>query len=280
MFGGSATAHDYFRIASKAAMYRQPLSASRIQEFDCRYPHTATASAGSFPTRLSQRHFKRIGRVGSLRHTKKKLLGRSYEIPKKTDKIPSRNPQGFLHAEIFGQRAAQQIEIVRQPVEVHQYLRCDAILRIGPKRRPFCSTANRAADMTQRNDTMSARNSELGNRLHGSLHTVDRLFEKLHSLGVDSFHLVRSAFAHSQRRSNSHQLGGNACELPNTGLQPHISPQMVRKQGNESGQLVHRAVGLHPFVGLEHPFPPDQRSGSLVACFRIYLHNLKCCFGK
>lgn len=53
-------------------MYRQPLSASRIQEFDCRYPHTATASAGSFPTRLSQRHFKRIGRVGSLRHTKKK----------------------------------------------------------------------------------------------------------------------------------------------------------------------------------------------------------------
>ncbi|MBE5686031.1 MAG: hypothetical protein EGQ86_28005 [Alistipes sp.] len=72
MFGGSATAHDYFRIASKAAMYRQPLSASRIQEFDCRYPHTATASAGSFPTRLSQRHFKRIGRVGSLRHTKKK----------------------------------------------------------------------------------------------------------------------------------------------------------------------------------------------------------------
>ena len=33
----------------------------------------------------------------------KKLLGRSYEIPKKTDKIPSRNPQGFLHAEIFGQ---------------------------------------------------------------------------------------------------------------------------------------------------------------------------------
>jgi len=85
MFGGSATAHDYFRIASKAAMYRQPLSASRIQEFDCRYPHTATASAGSFPTRLSQRHFKRIGRVGSLRHTKKKLLGRSYEIPKKTD---------------------------------------------------------------------------------------------------------------------------------------------------------------------------------------------------
>ena len=92
--------------------------------------------------------------------------------------------------------------------------------------------------------------------------------------------IVRSAFDHSQRSSHSHQLGGNACELPNTGLQPHISPQMVRKQGNESGQFVHRAVGLHPFVGLEHPFPPDQRSGSLVACFRIYLHNLKCCFGK
>ena len=95
MFGGSATAHGYFRIASKAAMYRQPLSASRIQEFDCRYPHTATASAGSFPTLLSQRHFKRIGRVGSLRHTKKNSSADRTKFRKKTDKNPVTESTGF-----------------------------------------------------------------------------------------------------------------------------------------------------------------------------------------
>lgn len=62
---------------------------------DCRYPHTATASAGSFPTLLSQRHFKRIGRVGSLRHTKKNSSADRTKFRKKTDKNPVTESTGF-----------------------------------------------------------------------------------------------------------------------------------------------------------------------------------------
>lgn len=176
--------------------------------------------------------------------------------------------------------APQQVEIVRKPVQPGQHRGVDAVSGVGTERGAFGTPADGAAHVAHRHHDVSARNREFVDRFQGLLHGVDALFEPHNGPRVQRSDFVASRLPRGQQRLDRHQPRKNAVQVTDRRGQRRVAAHVVGQQSRESGQLVHRAVSLDPFVGLEDPLASDQRSRPLVPRFRVYFHIRKCCFGK
>ena len=193
-----------------------------------------------------------------------------------------RAPECLFDLVILRERASQQVEVVRQPVEVGQRVGTDRGVKCCcAQAGAFRAAADRAADVAQRDSWMAAGNREFGDRPHAGLHRVDALFQIPDRLGTYVGQFPFAAVPYGQQCGDAHQLRCDAVEVAEVFGQPLVRAQMVAQIGRETAQLVHRSVGFDPLVDLRHALAADERRRSLVSCFRIYFrHNLKCCFGN
>lgn len=192
----------------------------------------------------------------------------------------SGNPQDLVDGIMGREGAPQQVEIVRKPVQPDQRRGVDAVSGVGTERGAFGAPADGAAHVAHRHHGVSARNREFINRFQNLLHGVDAPFEPCNGLRVQRSDLVAPRLPRGQQRLDRHQPRKNAVQVADRRRQRSVAAHVVGQQSRESSQFVDRTVSLDPFVGLEDPLAADQRGHSLVARFRVYLHILKCCFGK
>ena len=186
------------------------------------------------------------------------------------------NPTRILYEWTLDGKNGQIIK----PVQPDQRRGVDAVSGVGTERGAFGAPADGAAHVAHRHHSVSARNREFINRFQNLLHGVDAPFEPCNGLRVQRSDLVAPRLPRGQQRLDRHQPRKNAVQVADRRRQRRVAAHVVGQQGRESGQFVDRAVSLDPFVGLEDPLAADQRGHSLVARFRVYLHILKCCFGK
>lgn len=163
------------------------------------------------------------------------------------------------------QHASQQVEVVRQAVEIDQRRGVGTVLLSGTQRRTLRPAADRPADVAHRHDGIAARDGELRDGRHEGLHGVDAVLEPLDRRRSERSHLALAPLAHGQQRRDGHQPRGDLRNVVDVGGQPLLVAHVVTQQRREGHQFIDRAVGLDPFVTLEDPFAADERRGSLVS---------------